>query len=120
VVPERTEYVVDTSDLGDSERIAACRLVLSVTAEDVASFETDIPLASASDWPGDVRQAAELLSSLKEPTRDDDALYRRTGMVRKTERTWEASSSLRPTLTTPRHGATTHSGLLQSQTPQNL
>jgi len=47
-------------------------------------------LASASNWPGDVRQAAELLSSLKEPTRDEDALYRRTGMVRKTERAWEA------------------------------
>ncbi|TCO47925.1 hypothetical protein EV646_105485 [Kribbella antiqua] len=90
VVPERTEYVVDTGDRGDSERIYACRLVLSVTAEDVASFETDIPLASAWNWPGDVREAAAFLSSLKDPSRGEDALYRRTGRVPKTDRAWEA------------------------------
>jgi hypothetical protein len=65
--------------------------VLSVTAEDVATFETDFPWVAAAEWPDDVRRAAVFLSSLREPSRDEDALYRRTGEVAKHDvPAWEA------------------------------
>ena len=43
MVAERAKYVVDTAALGARQRVDACRLVLTVAAEDIATFETDIP-----------------------------------------------------------------------------
>jgi hypothetical protein len=91
-VTERTQYVVDTAALEAHQRIDACRLVLSVTAADIATFDTDIPWAAADEWPDDVRQAAGTLSSLREPSRGEDSLYRRTGEVHKNE-TWSGRRS---------------------------
>jgi hypothetical protein len=97
LVAERTKYVVDTAALEADQRIDVCRLLLSVTAADVATFEIDIPWAAAAEWPDEVRQAAELLSSIKEPTRGEDALYRRTGEVLKSDTpAWEAFLTFAP------------------------
>lgn len=97
LVAERTKYVVDTAALAASQRIDACRLVLSVTAADVATFETDIPWAAAAEWPDGVRQAAEFLSSLRGPIRGEDALYRRTGEVLKSDDpAWETFVTFAP------------------------
>jgi hypothetical protein len=97
VVTKRTSYVVDTARLSGGERVDACRGVLSVVAEDITSFETDIPWSAASEWPADVRQAAEFLSCLKEPSRGEDALYRRTGEVRVSDPgCWEAFVDFAP------------------------
>jgi hypothetical protein len=97
LVTELTAYVIDTAHLSGGERIDACRRVLSVSAEDVTSFETDIPWSAVSEWPTDVRQAAEFLSSLKEPSRGEDASYRRTGEVRAADpRCWKAFVAFAP------------------------
>ena len=81
VVAERAKYVVDTAALGARQRVDACRLVLTVAAEDIATFETDIPWGGAADWPEDVRRAADILTSLKKRSRGETMLYRRTGDV---------------------------------------
>jgi hypothetical protein len=73
VVAERIRYVVDTAVLEAHQRVEVCRLVLGATAGDVVTFETDIPWAAAAEWPDDVRQAAEFLSSLRKPSRGEDA-----------------------------------------------
>ena len=97
LVTERIKYVVDTAALEAHQRIDACRLVLSVTAADIATFETDIPWAAAGEWPDDVRQAAGTLSSLSEPSRGEDALYRRTGEVhRDDDVVWKAFVTFAP------------------------
>lgn len=97
VVAERAKYVVDTDALGARQRVDACRLVLTVAAEDIATFETDIPWASAADWPEDVRRAADFLTSLKERSRGETMLYRRTGDVPNDhDRAWEAFVKFAP------------------------
>ena len=84
-MPERQTYVVDTDRLTEDQQVVACRLALRVVATDVASFEADIPWASASEWPVDVIQAAQHLSSLKPPGRGENDLYRRTGDVQRSD-----------------------------------
>ena len=74
-MPERQTYVLDTARLTADQQVAACRLALCVVAMDVASFEADIPWAPASEWPVDVTQAAQHLSSLKPPGRGESDLY---------------------------------------------
>ena len=97
LVAERTSYVVDTAALPEHQRTDACRLVLDVTAVDIASFETDIPWGAADEWPDIVRRAADLLSSLREPSRGEDASYRRTGEVpRHDEQAWQAFLTFSP------------------------
>ena len=97
MVAERAKYVVDTDALGARQRVDACRLVLTVAAEDIATFETDIPWASAADWPEDVRRAADFPTSLKERSRGETMLYRRTGDVPNDhDRAWEAFVKFAP------------------------
>jgi hypothetical protein len=96
-VPERQSYVLDTAQLTADEQVAACRLVLTVVATDVASFETDIPWASASEWPNDVNRAARHLSSLKPPGRGESDLYRRSGeLQRGDDRAWSSFVTFAP------------------------
>ena len=90
-VAERIRYVLDADRLSEDEQVAACRAVLMVVEPDIASFETDIPLSGASDWPADVVQAATYLSSVKPPGRGENESYRRTGEVQRSdEAAWEA------------------------------
>lgn len=97
LVDERTRCVVGTAALPEHQRIDACRLVLRVATADISSFETDIPWTAAADWPDIVRQAAEFLSSLREPSRGEDVLYRRTGEVpTDDEQAWEAFLTFAP------------------------
>ena len=96
-VKERTRFVLDTRLLDEGDRAAACRCVLTAVAEDITTFETDIPWSAASEWPTDVSQAAELLSALKEPSSGEDQLYRRTGEVPRTnEDAWAAFITFAP------------------------
>lgn len=97
VVAERAKYVVDTAALGARQRVDACRFVLTVAAEDIATFETDIPWGGAADWPEDVRRAADILTSLKKRSRGETMLYRRTGDVPNDhDRAWEAFVKFAP------------------------
>ena len=97
VVAERTRYVVDTAALGARQRVDACRLVLTVAAEDIATFEADIPSTAAAGWPEDVRRAADFLTSLRERSRGETALYRRTGEVPNGhERAWRQFVTFAP------------------------
>lgn len=96
-VPERQTYVLDTARLTADQQVAACRLALRVVAADVASFEADIPWALASEWPVDVTQAAQHLSSLKPPGRGENDLYRRTGELQSSDNTaWSSFVTFAP------------------------
>ncbi len=93
----RDKYVVETDGLSTSERADVCRELLALAAPEVATFETDIPWSMAEEWPSEVREAAEHLSSLREPRRGEDRLYRRTG-VRNNDQVgaWDAFVAFAP------------------------
>lgn len=93
IVDDRTEFVLDSAQLGDEERVVACRAMLAIVSGDIEALECDIPWSQAESWPADVRRAAESLSALRRPSRldGDPDLYRRTGVVTKPDADiWEA------------------------------
>ncbi|MCR1773386.1 hypothetical protein [Nocardioides daeguensis] len=89
--------MVKTDGLSTSERVELCRELLALAAPDVATFETDIPWSMAAEWPTEVREAAEHLSSLRTPKRGEDRLYRRTGVRQNGEvAVWDAFVAFAP------------------------
>jgi hypothetical protein len=93
---KRVRYVLDADGMTEAERLAACRASLNLLAEEAATFEVDIPWSRASDWPADVREAAEHLQHVsRRPRKDPD--YGQTGVLgTEDEVTWLAFVTFAP------------------------
>jgi len=94
---DRDEFVVDTSKLAHDREVDVCRFALELVAKDAATFETDIPLSKATDWPVSVNRAAERLARHALGFRGKNALYKTTGVVSASDsEDWNALVSFAP------------------------
>jgi hypothetical protein len=85
------KFVVDTSGVSLGSEVDVCRFALRLVAEDAKTFEADIPLSRATDWPTSVRKAAERLSRHATGSRDEGEYYKKTGVVSASDHEdWEA------------------------------
>ena len=93
---KRVRYILDAEGLTELERLAACRAALNLVAGEAATFEADIPWSRASDWPAEVREAAEHLQHVsRTPRKDPD--YGQTGVLgTEDEVTWLAFVTFAP------------------------
>ena len=96
-MPGREAFVVDTSEVARERVVDVCRFALELVRQNATTFETDIPLSNAPDWPVSVRGAAERLTRHAAGSRGEREFYKRTGVVSaKDAADWAALVCLAP------------------------